>query len=398
MKKLYNFAIFTCIILSISVCGCGDAEQKNVTIKQSNKDWKIKDIPLKNLPEDACVVGITQEGVYYRQNTNEDKTDDNVDVWIETYHFLNYSGEDEEVDGQVLSGSKNRGYYTNGDHLFISVDFGGNKGVWEITLDGWGGYLLVQNTEWMPYLQGSKSYILYINDVYLGWNYLGDYVDEYVNEYHDKLKKEYEYDKGYECENRLVLRQDELHGEETTICQVVYDVYWEKGETILSASVNDEEVFYVTEVTEDGQSQYWLHTYDIAQKKNVDKVSLERQTFYAVCMNDFILLSENDDANSEGAGRIGKNVNGVFEETAKLPLITSSNKIQDGLWVEDGVFLRGIESGYFWKKKSNTIYVFDFTQMNDGDCVVGDYYIIEDGFVCVIQKEDGYYVRQIELK
>ena len=369
MKKLYHCAIFTCIILSISVCGCGVAEQKDVAIEQSAEIWEITDIQLQNFSSDiSYVAGVTQEGVYYVQDIMEDNS---LDKGVETWHLLTFSGEDKLLYQEDIRSTEGRyhNFCLNGKNLLMSTSFGEDIKVFELSPDAEAREIFYHSWP-MPYLQTSQSYILSIRS--------------------NPLNRD-------EWENELVLL-DKASGEEMIIYQSIYNNNDATGEYIRTASVSDEKVFFTIEITEDKQTQYWLYTYDIAEQKIMDKVSLERPISYAVCMNDSILLSENDSVYLEEAGRIGKNTNGVFEETAKLPLITASNMIRDGLWVEDGVFLKSYKSGYFWKKKSNTIYVCDFTQMNDGDCVVGDYYIIEDGFVCVIQKEDGYYVRQIELK
>ena len=369
MKKLYNFAIFNCIILSISICGCGDAEQKAVSIEQSAEFWEITDIQLQNFPSDASyVAGVTQEGVYYVQDIMEDNR---LDKGVENWHFLTFSGEDKLLYQEDIRSTEGRyhNFCINGKNLLMSTSFEEDIKVLELSPDAEAKEIFCHSWP-MPYLQTSQSYILSIRSKRLNQD---------------------------EWENEIVLL-DKTSGEEMIIYQSVYNNNDATGEDIGSASVSDERVFFTVSITEDKQTQYWLYTYDIPEQKIMDKISLERPVFYAVCMNDSIVLSENDSMYLEEAGSIGKNVNGQFEEDAKLPLVSASNVIRDGLWVEDGVFLKSYKSGYFWNKEENTIYVCDFTQMDYADSASSGYYITENGFTCVVQKEDGYYVRKIGLK
>ena len=364
-----RFTISICVILCTLLCGCGDAEQEAVSIEQSAEFWEITDIQLQNFPLDAAyVAGVTQEGVYYVQDIMEDNS---LDKGVETWHFLTLSGEDKLLYQEDIRSTEGRyhNFCLNGKNLLMSTSFGEDIKVFELSPDAEAKEIFYHSWP-MPYLQTSQSYILSIRS--------------------NPLNRD-------EWENELVLL-DKASGEEMIIYQSIYNNNDATGEYIRTASVSDEKVFFTIEITEDKQTQYWLYTYDIAEKKIVDKVSLERLTSYAVCMNNSILLSENDSMYLEEAGRIGKNVNGVFEESAKLPLVSASNMIRDGLWVEDGIFLKSYKSGYFWEKETNTIYVCDFTQMDYVDSESSGYYITENGFTCVIQKEDGYYVRKIELK
>ncbi len=360
MVRRYSICVF--IICLFCICGCTDGTQaKTISIEQSNTYWEVKDIKLNDFPKDVNVIGATEDGVYYEQYFCEDINSGKENL---SYHFLSCSGEDNLLYQEENQHSY-RSFYINDTDLILSISMENGLKVLNLSPDGNVEELFRQNAVQLPFIQTSRSQILTIRN---------------------------NYTENGEYENALIL-SDTITGEDTCVYLAAFQSEQGNGEDIVCTALSDTEVFFVVDVMQERKSKYWLYIYNIAQNKIAEKVALEQGAVFAVCAKDTVLLSETDEYDYlTEAGSIGKIVEGSYQEMAKIPLVTSSNTIYDSVFTEEGFFLKSNKAGYFWNVENNTVYVYDFTQMEN---IMGRIQATEQGFICLIQQDGEVFLRTI---
>lgn len=358
VKKIYKYLIIICIF-----CLTGCANDENLSVEHSNELWKVTDTKINALPEDALVVGVTNDGIYYEQTLDYNPEESKESL---SYHFLSLSGEDILVYHEDVQSSY-RSYFVKDKDLILSICIGEGVKVLELSQNGEVREVFTQNAVQLPLLQSYEGKLLSIRN-----NITED---------------------GYE--NNLIL-SDSGSGKETVIYKTVDDIEQGTGEDIVCASLNGSEVCFTVEEMDGGISQYWLYIYDISKDEIVEKVQLERRSLFAAQVEDKVILSETDDMTFlENAGSIGKIVDGEYQETGKLPLVTASNMIRRSLFKDNVFYLISANACYLWDVEKDKIFVY---QMDKNENLNGSVYATDQGFMCVVKKGSEMYLRNINIK
>lgn len=357
------------VIWCLGMCGCSPEPTNDIAIKQTRDAWKVEDVVVKEIPSEAYVVGLCPEGIYYRQDEELDAAGESVRI---QYHFLAKSGEAKLLyqEDAMTEGSYCSYHLFQNDLLIAESMEGGAEGIRVVRLTPYGEAeeIFRQNARQLPIIQTSGEKLLFLVNNYLDQDYY---------------------------ENKLILYNPALN-EQTVICQAVYHLDQLDGEDIMSVSLSDKEIFYTVQEKEGDDLKFWFLDYDIAAQKVISKTQIGRKAFYAVCLNGYIFLSENDDEiYIEEAGSIGRDVNGVFRENKKLPGVSASDMVRYGQWVDGGIFFKTYHTGYFWNQEKNTIYVYDFMQMDDVEEQLSGFCITEQGFMSLIMKQGQTFIRNV---
>ena len=198
-------------------------------------------------------------------------------------------------------------------------------------------------------------------------------------------------------ENVLILRDNDKQ-KETVIYRALRSTEKSAGEDLGCVSMNNESVcFTLNKYYEDKESEHILFLYDISKEEIVDEISLPTRVYYAAYGGDEsgLLLSETDDYTyMEEAGSLGYIKNNAYVETAKIPLISASNMIRNGVYTGNGYYFTTYDAAYYWDTQKNRIYVFDYQWIENRKFGIS---LSEDGLKCVIRDGDRTFIRTIAI-
>jgi hypothetical protein len=198
-------------------------------------------------------------------------------------------------------------------------------------------------------------------------------------------------------ENILILQNTENNEE-----KIIYSALWDNeraiGEDIGCVSINNETVcFTLNKCYEDVESEHVLLLYDISKEEIVEEIPLQTGAYYAAYGGDKagLLLSETDDFTYiEEAGSMGYIEDGTYVETAKIPMISASNMIRNGIYVGDGYYFTTYKAAYYWDTKKNKIYVYDYQWIENRKSKIS---LSEDGLNYVISDGDRTFIRTVSV-
>lgn len=355
------------VIIFIILClaGCGN---KNTLIVQEKEAWDYVDVKISGIPENAYVCAVASNGIYYEVENSTDYSGAEPTSEYE-FHFLDYSGND-----RMLLQKSNMNTYNIiniGDNMLLCDVTVDGMEIIKFSSDGNIETLFTQNAPQFPFIQSYENYVVSIRN-----NFAEDFVM---------------------YENTLIL-QDTEKNEEKVIYRALWNNEKARGEDIGCVSINDETVcFTLNKFYEGKEKEYILCLYDIDKEKIVEEIVLPTRVYYAAYGGDKggLLLSETDDYEFiEEAGSIGYIKDDVFVETAKIPLISASNMINDGSYTGSGYYFTTYKTAYYWDTKANKIYVYDY----QWDERRGSIFPTENGLKFVVDDGDSTFIRTVSVK
>lgn len=365
MKKRYIlWAIF---IFIFGMCGCSGT--KEVSVRQSNDYWEVSDIKLKNLPPDADISGITDEGIYYNVTLREKMHGPELRSDL-AWHFLSFSGED------ITICETDCYYYyddlLNDTNLILNITFMEEdevvQKVLELSPDG--------NVRQVA---GEGADCIYASDGYM-------LIEQRYRE---------------ESQEQEVLILSDTAGTETIVYPAVcgYDARTGlgDGEQIVCASMNNEAVIFIVETLENGQyQQSSLYRYDIEAKKITDTILLEYRVAYAVCKGD-LLLSEEHTGNPDNTVKIGKIAKGEYQGLSEFPVSISSGRFFcHSAFTANGFYLTSYSPYcHFWNTDTNELYIYDFGETENK---LSRDFPTKQGIRYATQEGDEFFVRTLSVK
>lgn len=341
MLKRYTLGFL--LIFALALCGCSGT--KELSVKQSNDDWEVSDIKLEHLPSDATIEGFTDEGVYYSLTLRDKMKGPEIRSDL-AWHFLSFSGED-----TMICETDCFYYYDsliNDTNLILNISFWEEDDfvhkVLELSPDG--------NAE---QLAGADADCIY------------------ASAGRKLIQQRYRTESQYQ---EILILLDAA-GTETIVHSTARD-YDEKngsgdGEQFVSASLNDQEVIFIVETSENKiVRQSCLYRYDIATAKITDTLPLEQQETYALC-------AENIDLDMA-----------LFPEA----------RVADSVFTGDGFYLTFYLTGsdspccHFWNTDTNELYIYTFSETENR---VSRHLATKHGVRYLIQNGDEYYMRTLRV-
>lgn len=366
MSKRY--CLWLLLIFMLGICGCAKAQETSV--RESNDLWKASDIMLKNLPPDASICGITDEGVYYcitlRTKMHGPELRDDL-----AWHFLSYSGEDINICETDCM------YYCddlqNDTDLILNITFMDKEEPVEKVL-------VLSPDGTVKEAAGENAHCIYAS---------GEY-----------LLIEQQYMEDNQWQEHLILLNT-VDGTETTVYAAIcgYDARdgLGDGEQIYIASLNDKEVLFTVATLEKGwYQQCSLYRYDIAAKKITDTILLDHRAVYAVCSGDLLLSEKSAEGLDENnAVNIGKIAKGEYQKLSEFP-ISSGRFFHNSAFNENGYYLTSYSSYcHFWNIDTNELYVYE---SDETEKIPGRDFATKQGIRYVIQKGDELFVRTLSVE
>lgn len=372
MSKRYSLLIL--LICIFAMCGC--ARTKEASVTQSNDCWTASDIMLNNLPPDADICGITDEGIYYsavlRTEMHGPELRDDL-----AWHFLSYSGEDITICETPCV------YYyndlQNDTDLILNISYLDEENVTDKVL-------VLSSDGTVKEAAGENACCIYASGEYL------------------LIQQPYREENQW-LEHLILL--DTAAGTKTTVYEAVCG-YDERdglgdGEQLGCASLNDKEVLLMVKALENGRyRQGILHRYDIAEKSITDTIEVDAS--YAVCSEDLLLSEKNkqsaDSLDPDHVISIGRLAKGQYQELSEFPIPFSSGMFfNSSALSKNGYYLTSYSSVngsycHFWNTDTNKLYVYEFGETE----VSGRSFPTSQGIRFVTQKDDNLYVRTLSIK
>lgn len=364
---MVNCKVKMFILLSVlCLAGCGIEDEPVVQEKDA---WTSVDVEIFGVPEDAHICTITSKGIYYELQIGIDYSKQEPTTENE-FHFLDYSGND-----QMLLKKSNMNTCSEvkaGDNMILCNVTENGMEVIRLSPEGDVETLFDQNAPQFPSIQTCGQYMVSIRNNFVG-------------------------DSGM-YENVLILQNTEKNEE-----KVIYSALWDNekavGEDLGCVSLNNETVcFTLNKRYEDMEREQVLFLYDISKEEIVEEIPLWTRVYYAAYGGEEagLLLSETDDYSYiEEAGSMGYIEDGTYVETAKVPLISASNMIREGIYVGDGYYFTTYNAAYYWDTTKNKIYVYDYQWIENSKSIKS---LSEDGISCVIRDGDSTFIRTISVK
>ncbi len=369
MTKRYILCFISLFLLT--VCGC--AKTREASVIQSNNCWEISDIGLNNLPPDAGIAGITDEGIYYcltlREKMNGPEVRDDL-----AWHFLSFSGED------ITICETDCVYYydtlQNDTDLILNITYKEADDVVHKVL-------ALSPDKTAREAAGEDAYCIYAFRDHL------------------LIKQQLTEEKQY---RETLILSDSLTGTETVVYQAVreYDAKtgMGNGEQIGCVSADGSNILFTIESLENGNCQQCtLYRYDFTADELTDTIMLEQQADYAVCKQDTVLLSSRDTESSEAENivSIGELSDGTYQEASKLPVSVSAGRFFNASAMnENGYYLTSYSSCcHFWNTDTNELYIYDFGAAENR---LSRDFATKQGIRYVVQGENGLIVRTLSVK
>ncbi len=356
------------ILIMMCLTGCGN---QNTLIVQEKESWDYIDVEISGIPENADIYAIASNGVYYKIQNNTDYS--NWEPRSENeFHFMDFSGNDRmliQISDMNAYSIKNAG-----DHMILCNMTEDGIEVIMFSPDGENKTLFSQNAVQFPFIQSYKNYVVSIRNNFV--------------------------ENSHMYENALIL-QDIEKNEEKVIYSAIWDNEKARGEDLGCVSINNKTVCFTLNRHYEGmEKEYILFLYDIEKEEIIEEIPLPTCVYYAAYEGDKagLFLSETDDYEYiEEAGSIGYIKNDVYTETAKIPLISASNRIRRGIYNDAGYYFTTAESAYFWNTKENKIYVYDYA-WDENKIEKFQTFPTENGINYVIKNGDSTFVRTVSVK
>lgn len=356
---------FISLLLVFCLTGCGT---KYEIVVQEKDAWNYEDVKISGIPKGASICHITSKGMYYiiENSTDYSKVEPTVD---NEFHFLDFLGNDRMI---LQKSDMNTWSIQNvGDNMILCNVMEDGVEVIKLSPEGNVETLFNQNAPQFPFIQNCEQYMVSIRN-----NFVED-----SNMY----------------ENILIL-QDIEKDEEKVIYRALWDNENAIGEDLGCVSLNNKTVcFTINKDYEDKESEYILYLYDISKEEIVEEIPLRTRAYYAAYGGDEagLLLSEtNDFTYVEEAGSMGYIEDSTYVETAKVPLISASNMIRNGVYVGNGYYFTTYDAAYYWDTKVNKIYVYDYQWIDNNESKI---VLSENGLSYVINDGDSTYIRTMSV-
>ncbi|MCM1090719.1 MAG: hypothetical protein NC413_07705 [Muribaculum sp.] len=331
-------------------------------IVQIEAAWDYVDVEIPNLPKGAVVHVITEKGVYYEtvKGTENSEAEQTLE---KEFHFLDYSGNDQILLHKKVSYAYNYTTMKAGDHMILCDSTGEGIEVIRLSSEGDIETLFTQTSPRVPNIQSHGRYVASIRH--------NDTADSDM------------------MEHTLVLR-DTVSGVEKVIYSALMDYQKGIGEIVGCVSMNDETVcFTLNKGYGDKESETTLCLYDIGSEEIVGEIPLRTRAYYAAYggAEAGLLLSG---MTGFKAGSVGRIEDGAYVEMSKIPLISTSIMIQDGIYTEGGYYFTTYHAAYYWDTRANKVYVYDYQWAENKKSRVslsenGVAYVLRDGERTVIR-------------